>query len=107
MTDPLATALDQLGQADAPDPTRCPEMTRTDRGWERCRRDEGDLGHRHHVRGRSWSTGGPTPRLDLGHVCTEPGCCRWPDQVQPYRGYTPRAGDIKATRQPQRGGARK
>jgi hypothetical protein len=101
----LTTALDQLDQADKPAPDRCTEMTRTDRGWERCRRDANSR-DRHHVRGRAWSTGGRTPRLHLGHVCG-PDCCRWPEQVQPYLGYTPKAADIKATKQPPRGSARK
>jgi len=92
-------------QADDPGPARCPEMTRTERGWERCRRDDGPH-DRHHVRGRAWSTG-PAPRLDLGHACTEPGCCRWPDLVVPYLGYVPGAADIRASRQPSRGRARK
>jgi hypothetical protein len=108
MTDnTLAAALGQLGQGDEPDPIRCSEMIRADGGgWARCRRDAG--GHdRHHVRGRSWETGGNMPRLDLGHICVDEGCCRWPEQVQPYLGFSPRAGDIKATRQPSRGAARK
>ena len=63
---------------------RCPEFTRTDRGWERCHRDEHDPDTRHHVRDRSWSTVGNTPQLRLGQSCTQ--ACTWPDQVMKYRG---------------------
>ena len=80
--DTLSVALGQPGPEASP--LRCPEMARTDRGWERCHRDEHAAGGRHHVRDRSWSTAENTPRLQLGQPCT--GACRWPDQVQPYRG---------------------
>jgi len=63
---------------------RCPEFTRTDRGWERCHRDEHNPEARHHVRDRSWSTAGNTPQLQLGQSCTQD--CKWPDQVLKYRG---------------------
>lgn len=80
-----------LMQPPAP-PGRCPELTRTERGYERCRRDAD--GHtRHHVRGRAWSTGTNRPRLDLGHHCTDPACCVHPDHAVPYLGCTPKAGD--------------
>jgi hypothetical protein len=80
--DTLSVARGQVGQEASP--LRCPEMARTDRGWERCHRDEHNSDDRHHVRDRSWLTGENTPRLRLGEPCT--GACRWPDQVQPYRG---------------------
>jgi hypothetical protein len=63
---------------------RCPEFARTDRGWERCHSDKHDPDARHHVRDRSWSTAGNTPRLRLGQPCTQ--ACTWPDQVMTYRG---------------------
>lgn len=63
---------------------RCLEMARTDRGWERCHRDEHSADTPHHVRDRSWSTAGNTPRLQFGQPCTS--ACQWPDQVQRYRG---------------------
>jgi hypothetical protein len=63
---------------------RCPEFTRTDRGWERCHRDEHNSDDRHHVRDRSWTTAGNTPQLRLGQPCTQ--ACKWPDQVMTYRG---------------------
>jgi hypothetical protein len=78
----------QLGQE--VNALRCSEMARTERGWERCHRDEHSAGARHHVRDRSWLTAGNMPQLQLGQACT--GACRWPDQVQPYR------GNVKARR---------
>ena len=63
---------------------RCLELIRTERGWERCHRDEHTSDARHHVRDRSWSTAGNTPRLRLGQPCTP--ACAWPDQVMKYRG---------------------
>lgn len=80
--DQLSVALGQVGQEASA--LRCPEVARTDRGWERCHRDEHAEDARHHVRDRSWSTAANTPLLRLGQPCT--GACRWPDQVQPYRG---------------------
>jgi hypothetical protein len=80
--DKLSVALGKLGREASP--FRCPEMARTERGWERCHRDEHAADGRHHVRDRSWSTTENTPRLLLGQPCT--GACRWPDQVQLYRG---------------------
>jgi hypothetical protein len=75
------TAAASAQEASAP---RCPEMVRTDRGWERCHRDEHSADTRHHVRDRSWSTAENTPRLQFGQPCTS--TCHWPDQVQRYRG---------------------
>jgi hypothetical protein len=63
---------------------RCQELARTERGWERCHRDEHAAADRHHVRDRSWLTTMSSPVLWLGQPCT--GACRWPDQVQAYRG---------------------
>ena len=80
--DALAVVLSQAGQEVSA--RRCPEFTRTDRGWERCHRDEHNPDARHHVRDRSWSTAGNTPRLRLGQPCTQ--ACAWPDQVMKYRG---------------------
>jgi hypothetical protein len=82
--DKLSGARSQLGQEASP--VRCQEMARTERGWERCHCDEHAAGARHHVRDRSWVTVENTPRLRLGQPCT--GACRWPDQIQPYRGTT-------------------
>lgn len=76
---------------DHPPRARCAEMIRTERGWETCRRNA-DGHQRHHVRGRSWQTGGPTPLLNLGHACDRE-CCPHPDRVQPYLGYKPNASD--------------
>jgi hypothetical protein len=83
MTDVTLSAAPDLAGLEA-GPFRCSEMARTDRGWERCHRDVHGAGARHHVRDRSWSTAGNVPQLRLGQPCT--GACRWPDQVQPYRG---------------------
>ena len=68
------------------DPTtdRCHELARTERGWERCHRDEHPADGRHHVRDRSWLSTVSSPLLQLGQPCTS--ACQWPDQVQPYRG---------------------
>ena len=77
-----------------PATARCAEMTRTPRGYERCRRDA-DGHQRHHVRGRSWQTGGLTPLLDLGHVC-DGACCPWPEYVVPYLGTAPRQSEAAA-----------
>ena len=86
MTQDAAAALRPSGQeASAP---RCPEFTRTDRGYERCHRDEHDAGGRHHVRDRSWSTAGNTPQLRFGQPCTP--ACTWPDEVLKYRGMLSR-----------------
>jgi hypothetical protein len=63
---------------------RCQEFARTERGWERCHRNEHTPDGRHHVRDRSWSTDGSTPQLRLGQSCTE--ACTWPDLVLKYRG---------------------
>jgi hypothetical protein len=70
---------------------RCREITRTDRGWERCHRDEHDPTTRHHVRDRSWLSTENTPRLQLGQPCES--ACTWPDLVIPYR----RGGSGRAT----------
>jgi hypothetical protein len=80
--DKLSTAPGQPIQEAAAQ--RCQELARTERGWERCHRDEHTAADRHHVRDRSWSTAMSSPLLWLGQPCT--GACRWPDQVQPYRG---------------------
>jgi hypothetical protein len=80
--DALAVAVPPAGEEVSA--LRCPEFTRTDRGWERCHRDEHSPDARHHVRDRSWSTSGNTPRLQLGESCTQ--ACTWPDQVLKYRG---------------------
>jgi hypothetical protein len=77
-----SAALGQLGEESSL--VRCREMARTERGWERCHRDEHTADTRHHVRDRSWSTAEGTPLLRLGQPCTS--ACRWPDLVQPYRG---------------------
>lgn len=80
------TGVPATSSLPGPAALRCTEMTRTDTSaWARCRRD--DDGHqRHHVRGRAWSTGGNTPRLELGFTCAADGCCRWPQQEVPYLG---------------------
>jgi hypothetical protein len=67
---------------------RCSEITRTDRGWERCHRDEHDPSARHHVRDRSWLSAENTPRLRLGQPCGT--ACTWPDLVTTYRSGTGR-----------------
>jgi hypothetical protein len=67
---------------------RCREIIRTDRGWERCHRDEHDLGARHHVRDRSWLSTENTPRLRFGQPCE--AACTWPDLVITYRSGTGR-----------------
>jgi len=67
---------------------RCREMARTDRGWERCHRDEHDPDTRHHVRDRSWLSAENTPRLRLGQPCGK--ACTWPDLVIAYRSGTGR-----------------
>jgi hypothetical protein len=72
-------------------PSRCNAVTRTDRGFEQCRRDEHDPAARHHVRDRTWA-GGPVPLLRIGDQCGDPACCRWPERVEKYLGTTPRAG---------------
>lgn len=84
--DALAVALCHVGQEASG--ARCPELTRTDRGYERCHRDEHDADARHHVRDRSWSTAGNTPQLRFGQPCTP--ACTWPDQVMKYRGMLSR-----------------
>jgi len=80
-SDTLSMAPGQPGRESTTD--RCHELARTERGWERCHRDEHPADGRHHVRDRSWSTAS-SPLLLLGQPCT--GACRWPDQVQAYRG---------------------
>ena len=80
--DQLAVVLAEAGQEVSE--LRCLELIRTERGWERCHRDEHTSDARHHVRDRSWSTAGNTPRLRLGQPCTS--ACAWPDQVMKYRG---------------------
>jgi hypothetical protein len=80
--DALAMAFPQVGEGTSA--SRCPEFTRTDRGWERCHRDEHNPDALHHVRDRAWSTAGNTPRLRFGQPCTQD--CTWPDQVLKYRG---------------------
>jgi hypothetical protein len=64
-------------------PARCGEITRTDRGWERCHLDVHSPSVRHHVRDRSWLSTENTPRLQLGQPCG--AACTWPDLVLPYR----------------------
>jgi hypothetical protein len=80
--DKLAVVISEAGQEVSA--LRCSELTRTDRGWERCHRDEHTQDAQHHVRDRSWSTAGNTPQLRLGQPCTQ--ACTWPDQVMKYRG---------------------
>ncbi|MGH3250173.1 MAG: hypothetical protein ACRDOI_28785 [Trebonia sp.] len=70
-------------------PLRCQELARTERGWERCHRDEHGPSIRHHVRDRSWLSAENTPRLLLGQPCS--AACTWPDLVTPYRGGSARA----------------
>jgi hypothetical protein len=83
--DTLSKAPVQPGQPDREETTdRCHELARTERGWERCHRDEHPSDGRHHVRDRSWLSTVSSPLLQLGQPCT--GACHWPDQVQPYRG---------------------
>jgi hypothetical protein len=65
---------------------RCSAVIRTDRGWERCHRDDHDPGARHHVRDRSWLSSENTPRLRFGQPCGT--ACTWPDLVIPYRSGT-------------------
>ena len=84
--DVLAVALPQTGKEVSA--LRCAEFTRTDRGWERCHRDEHNPDARHHVRDRSWSTAGNTLRLRLGQPCG--AACTWPDLVITYRSGTGR-----------------
>lgn len=67
---------------------RCSEITRTDRGWERCHCDEHDPSARHHVRDRSWLSTENTPRLRIGQPCG--AACIWPDLVITYRSGTGR-----------------
>jgi len=84
--DALTVGLSHSGQEATA--SRCPEFARTDRGYERCHRDEHNADARHHVRDRSWSTAGNTPQLRLGQPCT--ATCTWPDQVMKYRGTVSR-----------------
>jgi len=65
---------------------RCSAITRTERGWERCHRDEHDPSARHHVRDRSWLSTENTPRLLFGQPCG--AACTWPDLVISYRSGT-------------------
>jgi hypothetical protein len=76
-----------LGQGTGP--LRCMEMARTERGWERCHRDQHSPSTRHHVRDRSWLSTENTPRLLLGQPCG--AACTWPDLVIPYRSGRGRA----------------
>jgi hypothetical protein len=64
-------------------PLRCMEIVRTERGWERCHRDQHSPSTRHHVRDRSWLSAENTPRLRLGQPCGTN--CTWPDLLIPYR----------------------
>jgi hypothetical protein len=68
---------------------RCMEIARTERGWERCHRDQHSPSTRHHVRDRSWLSSENTPRLRLGQPCGP--ACTWPDLVITYRSGTGRA----------------
>jgi hypothetical protein len=74
---------------------RCPELTRTDRGYERCHLDQHGPEVRHHVRDRSWRTDALTPCLQLGQPCGE--ACKWPDQVAPYLWYAASANAATVT----------
>jgi hypothetical protein len=65
---------------------RCSAVIRTERGWERCHRDDHDPSARHHVRDRSWLSTGNTPRLQMGVTCGP--ACTWPDLVIRYRSGT-------------------
>ena len=85
MTDNTLTAAPDQ----ATTPRRCMEIARTERGWERCHRDEHNPSIRHHVRDRSWLSAENTPRLRLGQPC-EAGCT-WSDLVLPYRSGSGRA----------------
>lgn len=67
-------------------PLRCREIIRTERGWERCHRDEHGPNGRHHVRDRSWLSTENTPRLRFGQPCG--ATCTWPDLVITYRSGT-------------------
>jgi hypothetical protein len=84
--DALAVASGHVGQEASA--RRCPELIRTDRGYERCHKDEHSTDARHHVRDRSWSTAGNAPQLRLGQPCTP--ACTWPDQVMKYWGMVSR-----------------
>jgi hypothetical protein len=79
MTDGTPTA----GSGKETSSVRCREIARTERGWERCHRDEHSPTLRHHVRDRSWLSTENTPRLLLGQPCD--AACIWPDLVMPYR----------------------
>ena len=72
----------------APVPVRCAEILRTNRGYERCHRNEHDPGSSHHVRDRGWYSGENTPRLMLGQPCGK--ACTWPEQVATYWGGPPK-----------------
>jgi len=76
-------------------PQRCGEITRTERGYERCHLDQHGPEVRHHVRDRSWRTDALTPCLQLGQPCGK--ACRWPDQVAPYLWYTASANATAMT----------
>ena len=69
--DEVAVALYEASQEVSA--LRCPEFTRTDRGWERCHRDEHNPDARHHVRDRSWSTA-ELRDLSPGVMCCN--CCK-------------------------------
>jgi hypothetical protein len=79
MTDNTLIAAPAQGTS----PLRCMEIVRTERGWERCHRDQHSSSTRHHVRDRSWLSAENTPRLRLGQPCGT--ACTWPDLVIPYR----------------------
>jgi hypothetical protein len=92
---PAAERITQMtdGKAAGPSgqetsPPRCWAVIRTDRGWERCHRDEHDPSARHHVRDRSWLSTANTPRLRIGQPCE--AACTWPDLVIRYRNGTGR-----------------
>jgi hypothetical protein len=84
MTDDTLTAASGRGAS----ALRCSEVIRTERGWERCHRDNHDPSARHHVRDRSWLSTENTPRLRLGQPCGP--ACTWPDLVIRYRSGTGR-----------------
>ena len=74
---------------------RCPEMTRTPRGWETCHRDEHPASEAHHVRDRSWyslSDERRSPGLALGVPCGQ--ACGWPEVILAYFGGRPGASTV-------------
>jgi hypothetical protein len=84
----MTAAITSSAAEAAPVPARCAEIVRTNRGYERCHRNEHDPGTSHHVRDRGWSTGKNTPRLKLGQPCGK--ACTWPEQVAAYWGGAPK-----------------